>query len=132
MMRRVLAIRNRFRARCCFVQAHRNVQPEAHRIENIKNRREIWLYWIACERTMNARPRKPRLLREVRNCVQMGGSANGMTNSGDEKVDHVHSKHYFAIECLVGATVDVGAAFEIAKVNQTFQPSGRFSEANSL
>ena len=39
---------------------------------------------------------------------------------------------YFVIECLVGVTVDVGAAFEMAKVNQTFQPSGRFSEANSL
>jgi LssY C-terminus len=36
----------------------------------------------------------------------MGGSANGMTNSGDEKVDHVHSKHYFAIERIFGVTVD--------------------------
>ena len=59
------------------------MQPEAHRIENIKNSREVWLYWIACKRTMNARPRKPRLLREVRNIVQTGGGANGMTNSGD-------------------------------------------------
>ena len=42
------------------------------------------------------------------------------------------SRFYFVIECLVGVTVDVGAAFEMAKVNQTFQPSGRFSEANSL
>jgi hypothetical protein len=41
-------------------------------------------------------------------------------------------RFYFVITCLVGVTVDVGAAFEIAKVNQTFQPSGRFSEANSL
>jgi hypothetical protein len=39
---------------------------------------------------------------------------------------------YFVIVCLVGVTVDVGAAFEMAKVNQTFQPSGRFSAANSL
>ena len=39
---------------------------------------------------------------------------------------------YLLMECLVGVTVEVGAAFEIAKVNQTFQPSGRFSEANSL
>ena len=39
---------------------------------------------------------------------------------------------YLLMECLVGVTVDVGAAFETAKVNQTFQPSGRFSEANSL
>jgi hypothetical protein len=39
---------------------------------------------------------------------------------------------YFLIVCLVGVTVDVGAAFEIANVTQTFQPSGRFSDSNSL
>lgn|SRR6188508_400065 len=38
---------------------------------------------------------------------------------------------YLLIVCLVGVTVDVGAAFEIAKVSQTFHPSGRFSERNS-
>jgi hypothetical protein len=38
---------------------------------------------------------------------------------------------YFVIEWLVGVTVDVGAALEIANVTQTFQPSGRFSAANS-
>ena len=59
------------------------MQLEGHCVENIKNSREVWLYWIACKRTMNARPRKPRLLREVRNIVKTGGSANGMTNSGD-------------------------------------------------
>jgi hypothetical protein len=42
------------------------------------------------------------------------------------------SSLYFVIVCLVGVTVDVGAAFEIAKVSQTFQPSGRFSAPNSL
>jgi hypothetical protein len=42
------------------------------------------------------------------------------------------SRIYFVIVCLVGVTVDVGAAFEMAKVSQTFQPSGRFSAANSL
>jgi hypothetical protein len=41
-------------------------------------------------------------------------------------------ERYFVIVCLVGETVDVGAAFEIAKVSQTFQPSGRFSDRNSL
>ncbi len=35
------------------------------------------------ERAMKARPRNPRLLREVRNIVKTGGSANGMANSGD-------------------------------------------------
>ena len=40
--------------------------------------------------------------------------------------------YYLLMECLVGVTIDVGAAFEMAKVNQTFHPSGRFSEANSL
>lgn len=42
------------------------------------------------------------------------------------------SRFYLVNVCLVGATVDVGAAFEMAKVSQTFQPSGRFSERNSL
>lgn len=39
---------------------------------------------------------------------------------------------YFVIRCFVGVTVEVGAAFEIWNVSQTFQPSGRFSAANSL
>ena len=59
------------------------MQPEAHRIENIQNSREVWLFWIACKRTMNARPRKPRFLRKVRDIVQTGGGANGVTNFGD-------------------------------------------------
>jgi hypothetical protein len=59
------------------------MQLEAHRIENIKNGREVWLYWIACKRTMKARPRKPGFLRKVRDIVKTGGSANGMTNFGD-------------------------------------------------
>ena|SRR5215216_1184453 len=32
---------------------------------------------------MDARPRKPRFLRKVRDIVKTGGSANGMTNFGD-------------------------------------------------
>jgi hypothetical protein len=59
------------------------MQLKAHSIENIKNRREVWLFWIACKRTMKARPRKPRFLRKVRDVVKTGGSANGMTNFGD-------------------------------------------------
>ena len=59
------------------------MQLEAHRVENIKNSREVWLYWIACKRTMKARPRKPRFLRKVGDIVKTGGSANGMTNFGD-------------------------------------------------
>jgi len=38
---------------------------------------------------------------------------------------------YFVIMCLGGA-LGVGAAGEIAKVSQTFQPSGRCSAPNSL
>ncbi len=59
------------------------MQPEPHRIENIKNSREVWFYWITCKRTMNARPRKPRSLRQVRDIVQTGGGADGVTNFGD-------------------------------------------------
>jgi len=58
------------------------MQLKAHCVENIKNSREVWLYWITCKRTMNARPRKPRFLRKVRDIVQTGGGANGMTNFG--------------------------------------------------
>jgi hypothetical protein len=50
------------------------MQLEAHRIE-------VWFYWIACKRTMNARPRKPRFLSKVRNIVKPGGRANGVTDS---------------------------------------------------
>ena len=59
------------------------MQLEAHCVENIKNSREVWLYWITCKRTMDARPRKPGFLRKVRNIVQTGGGANGMTNFCD-------------------------------------------------
>ena len=59
------------------------MQPEAHRVENIKNSREVWFFWIACKRTMKARPRKPRFLRKVRDIVQAGGGGNGVTNFGD-------------------------------------------------
>ena len=59
------------------------MQLEAHRIETIKNGREVGLYWIARKRTMKARPRKPRFLRKVRDIVKTGSSANGMTNFGD-------------------------------------------------
>ena len=59
------------------------MQLEAHCVENIKNSREVWLYWITCKRTMDARPRKPGFLRKVRNIVQTGGGANGVTNLGD-------------------------------------------------
>jgi len=32
---------NRFQARCCCAPAHRDMQLEAHRIENTKNSREV-------------------------------------------------------------------------------------------
>jgi hypothetical protein len=59
------------------------MQPEAHRIENIKNSREVWLFWTAFKRTINARPRKPRFLRKARDIVQMGGGGYGVTNFDD-------------------------------------------------
>ena len=59
------------------------MQLEAHCVENIKYSREVGLYWIACKRTMKARPRKPRFLRKVRDIVKTGGSANGVTDFGD-------------------------------------------------
>src|SRR4029078_11093421 len=59
------------------------MQPEGHCVENIKNSREVWLYWIACKRTMDARPRKPGFQRQVRDIVQAGGGTNGVTNFGD-------------------------------------------------
>ena len=59
------------------------MQPEAHRIENIKNSREVWFYWIACKRSMNTRPRNPRFLCKVRDIEKTGGSANGVTDFGD-------------------------------------------------
>src|SRR5262245_26504329 len=39
---------------------------------------------------------------------------------------------YFVIIRLVDGGASLGAAGEITNVNQAFQPSGRFSEANSL
>ena len=51
--------------------------------ENIKNSREVGLYWIARKRTMKARPRKPGFLRKVRDIVKTGGSADGVTDFGD-------------------------------------------------
>jgi hypothetical protein len=59
------------------------MQLEAHCVENIENSCEVELYWIACKRTMKARPRKPRFPRKVRDIVKSGRSANGMTNFGD-------------------------------------------------
>ena len=40
--------------------AHRDMQPEAHRVENTENSCEVWLLWIARKRTVNALPREPR------------------------------------------------------------------------
>jgi hypothetical protein len=62
------------------------MQPEAHRIENIKNSREVWFSCIACKTTIKARPRKPRFLRKVRDIVQTGGGGNGVTNFGDVRL----------------------------------------------
>ena len=59
------------------------MQLEAHRIENIKNGREVWFYWIACKCPVKARPRKPRFLRKVRDIVQAGGGANSVTDFGN-------------------------------------------------
>src|SRR6185436_4720870 len=68
---------------CSCAPAHRDMQPQAHRVENTQNSREVWFLWIACKRTINARPRKPRFLRKVRDIVQSSGGGNGVTNFGD-------------------------------------------------
>jgi hypothetical protein len=39
---------------------------------------------------------------------------------------------HFVMMCFVGVTAGGGAAGEMTKVTQAFQPSGRFSAANSL
>ena len=57
------------------------MQPEAHCVDNIKNSREVWFYWIACERPMNARPRKPGFQRKVRDIEKTGGSADALVNA---------------------------------------------------
>ena len=58
-----------------------NRKPIASR--TLKTVVKFGFMWIACKRTMNARPRKPRFLRKVRDIVQAGGGANGVTNFGD-------------------------------------------------
>jgi hypothetical protein len=73
-------------ARCCYAPAHRDMQPQAHRVENAQDSREVGLLLITCKRAMNARPRKPRFPRKVRNIVQMGGGGNGVTNFGDVRL----------------------------------------------
>jgi hypothetical protein len=74
---------NQARRPCARARVHRDMQPEAHRIENIENSREVCFFWIARKGTMNARPRKPRYLRKVRDIVQTGGGRNGVINFGD-------------------------------------------------
>jgi len=77
------------------------MQLEAHCVENIKNSREVGLYWITCKRTMDARPRKPGFQRQVRDVVQAGGGANGVTNFGDIRL---FKRPIYAIgSCLSGA-----------------------------
>jgi hypothetical protein len=85
---RLWAIRNWFQARrpCGSVASHRDMQLKTHCVENIQNSCEVGLFWITCKCTMNARPRKPRFPRKVRNIVQMGGGGNGVTNFGDVRL----------------------------------------------
>ena len=49
--------------------------------ENVKNAR--FGFFDHLQTHMNARPRKPRFLRKVRDIVQTGGGGNGVTNFGD-------------------------------------------------
>lgn len=63
--------------------ADRDMQPEAHRVHNAQNSREVWMLWTARKRTINARPLNPRSVRKVRDVVQTGGGANGAANFGD-------------------------------------------------
>ena len=88
---------------CARARVHRDMQPEAHRIENIENSREVWRSWIARKGTMNARPRNPRYLRKVRDIVQMGRGRNGVTNFG-------------AIRLLKGLIYAIGCGLPLAQV----------------
>jgi hypothetical protein len=46
--------------------------------------------------------------------------------------DAVVNARHFVMTCFVGVTAGGGAAGEITNVTHAFQPSGRFSAANSL
>ena len=62
---------------------HRNMQPEAHCVQNAQNGFEVWMLWTACKGAINALPFNSRFVRNVRDVVQTGGGANGLTNFGD-------------------------------------------------
>jgi hypothetical protein len=52
---------------------------------------------------MNARPRKPRFLRKIRDIVQMGGGGYGMTNFDDirllERLIYEISSRLSGLDC---------------------------------
>ena len=62
--------------------AQRDLQPEAHCVENIKNCREVWFVDHRVNASMNAWPGKARFLRKVRDIAATGGGANGVTTWG--------------------------------------------------
>ena len=43
---------------CASAAAHRDMQLEAHCVENTQNSCELGLSWISCKRAINALPRK--------------------------------------------------------------------------
>jgi hypothetical protein len=93
------------------------MQSEAHCVENIQDSREVWFFWIARKRTMNARPRKPRFLRKVRDIVQMGGGTNGVTNFGD-------------IRLCEGSIYAIGSGLPLVRLWAGRGPDGFFSHRN--
>jgi hypothetical protein len=75
------AARNGFRARQsgASIPAYRDMQLEAHRIQDTQNGFEIWMLRIAFKGTIDRRSFKPGYFGDVGDVVQTNGGADGMT-----------------------------------------------------
>ena len=79
------ATRNGFRARQsgASIPAYRDMQLEAHRIQDIQEGSETWMLRMAFKSTIDRRSFKPGYFGDIGGVVQTDGRANGMTNFGD-------------------------------------------------
>ena len=75
------AARNGFRARQsrASIPAYRDMQLEAHRIQNTQNGFEIWMPRIAFKGAIDRRSFKPGYFGDVGDVVPTNGGADGMT-----------------------------------------------------
>ena len=73
--------RNGFRARqsCASIPAYRDMQLEAHRIQNTQNGFEIWMPRIAFKGAIDRRSFKPGYFGDVGDVVPTNGGTDGMT-----------------------------------------------------